>query len=347
MWLITLRDLQWRRRRFVIAVIVAGMAFALNLVMSGILQHMRNESVRTVAMYPNASWVVTHGATGPFTTSQFVSTATVDDVRRGPGVSGASPLLLVRSTIDRLDVNIIGYELGGLTAPRRLSKGSLAVGRGEAIVDVSLHRHVGDTLTFAGREYRVVATTTNTTFYFSMPTVFLAIDDVQDQFLAGQRLASAIVVTGDRTVVAPPGLDVLTSAQVKADLDRPLATTSQTLDIINGLLRVMAGGTIGAIVYLTVLERTRDFAVFKAIGASAWRMAVGVSLEGVVLSLCAAGVAVVLSTVLAPTFPFPVEIPNRARLELVAVAVAIGVLASLLGVRRVAKVDPALAFGGA
>ena len=104
MGLITWRDLQWRRRRFVIAVIVAGMAFALNLVMSGILQHMRNESVRTVAMYPNASWVVTHGATGPFTTSQFVSTATVDDLRRGPGVSGASPLLLVRSTIDRLDV---------------------------------------------------------------------------------------------------------------------------------------------------------------------------------------------------------------------------------------------------
>lgn len=347
MWLVTFRDLQWRRRRFIIAVLAAALAFALTILMNGILQHMRNESVRTVGMYPPASWLVAKGATGPFTTSQFVSTASLEQVRRVPGVEGASPLLVVRSTIDRLDVNIVGYDLGGLTQPRKLARGTAATGRGQAVVDTALHRHVGDTLTFAGRDYRVVGLTTNTAFYFSAPTVFLPIEDVQDQFLSGQQLASAIVVKSDRPIAAGAEYDVLTSAQVKSDLDRPLAKSTQTLEIINGLLWIMAAGTIGAIVYMTALERTRDFAVFRATGASGWSMASGLSLEAVTLSLCAAVVAVVLALLIAPAFPFPVEITVGSAVRLFAVAAVVGVVASSVGVRRVARVDPSAAFGGA
>ena len=207
MWPITLRDLQWRRRRFILAVIAAGLAFALALIMNGTLQHMRNESRRTVGLYDANAWVVAHGVSGPFTTSQFVPVSTAAALRQDAGVTSASPLLVVRSVIDKLDVNIGGYELGGATQPHKLAKGSAPTTRGVAIVDTSLHRHVGDTLTFAGRSYPVAALTTNTTFYFGMPTVFLPIEDMQDQFLAGQALASAIVVRG--TPSPAPAYDVL------------------------------------------------------------------------------------------------------------------------------------------
>ena len=49
MWFFSLRDLQWRRRRFIIAVVAAGLAFALSLIMSGTLHHLRQEGDRTVA----------------------------------------------------------------------------------------------------------------------------------------------------------------------------------------------------------------------------------------------------------------------------------------------------------
>jgi putative ABC transport system permease protein len=345
MWLITRRDLRWRRRRFAIAIVATGMAFALTLVLSGILQHMRNESVRVVGMYPTASWLVTAGATGPFTTSQFVSTRSLDEVRKMAGVHEASPLLIVRSTIDRLDVNIVGYERGGLTEPP-LDDGTLPDGPGQAIVDRVLDRHVGDTLTFAGRSYPVVGLTRNTSFYFSAPTVFLPIEDVQDQFLDDQELASTIIVTSDGAVEPLEGLDVLTSADVKADLDRPLATTKQTLDIFNGLLWIMAVGTVASMVYLTALERTRDFAVLKAIGTSGRSLALGLSLEAIVLSLSAAVVGMILALLIAPSIPFPVELTARSALGLLGVAMVVGTVASLVGVRRVAGVDPALAFGG-
>jgi len=346
MWLITLRDLQWRRRRFVLAIVAAGLAFALALVMDGTLQHMRNESGRTVRVYDGDAWVVTHGATGPFTTGQFVPVSTAAFLQKDSGVSSASPLLVVRSVIDKLDVNIVGYELGGATQPRKLAKGTPPLHRGEAIVDTSLDRHVGDTLTFAGRSYRVVALTTNTTFYFGMPTVFLPIEDVQDQFLAGQPLASTIVVKGRLSQMSPE-LDVLSTAQVKADLDRPLAQTAQTLDIINALLWIMAAGTIAAMVYLTALERTRDFAVLKATGASRRSMLGGLTIEATALSICAAIVGSALAAAISPSFPFPVETPLWAYTRLLVVALVVGLVASLAGLRRIARVDPALAFGGA
>lgn len=338
--------MKWRRRRFAAAILVTGLAFTLTLVLGGVLEHMRNESGRVVGMYPSGSWLVAAGATGPFTTSQFVGTEAIAGVRSTPGVQGASPLLIVRSTIDRLDVNVVGYEVGGLTEPGNLVEGSRAVGRGLAIVDEMLDRRVGDTLTLAGRSYAVVGLTKDTSFYFSAPTVFLPIDDVQDQFLGGQELASTIIVTSDGAYDPPDGFDVLTGDQVEDDLDRPLASTTQTLDIINGLLWIMAVGTVASMVYLTALERTRDFAVLKAIGSSGRSLALGLSAEALVLSLLAAVFGLMLALLIAPSVPFPVEITSGSALRLLGVAVVVGIAASVVGVRRVAGTDPALAFGG-
>ena len=51
MWLISLRDLQWRRRRFLIAVVSAALAFALTLLLEGTVAHMRSEGPRVVNLF--------------------------------------------------------------------------------------------------------------------------------------------------------------------------------------------------------------------------------------------------------------------------------------------------------
>ena len=65
-----------------------------------------------------------------------------------------------------------------------------------------------------------------------------------------------------------PGLKVLTNDQVITDLQRPTKSGKSTIDIIQALLWIVAGGIIALIVYLTALERVRDFAVLKATGSS-------------------------------------------------------------------------------
>jgi putative ABC transport system permease protein len=73
----------------------------------------------------------------------------------------------------------------------------------------------------------------------------------------------------------------------------------------------------------------------------------GLAMQAVVLSIAAALVAVVLARLLVPAFPMAVEIPGVAYVELIAVALTVGLLGSVAGLRRMLSVDPAAAFGGA
>jgi putative ABC transport system permease protein len=103
---------------------------------------------------------------------------------------------------------------------------------------------------------------------------------------------------------------------------------------------------VGSVVYLSALERMRDFAVFKAIGVPTRSVLAGLALQAVIVALLAAVVGVIFAQLLAPLFPMTVVVPMHAYLVLPAIAVTVGLLASLAGLRRAAGVDPALAFGG-
>jgi putative ABC transport system permease protein len=346
MWLISLRDLQWRHRRFLIAVVAAGLAFGLTVTMSGLMNHIRLESTRIVGMFHADAWVVAHGTGGVFSTSKMVPAAAADTIASTPGVREASPLLILRSTVAERDVNVVGYQPRSMTEPSHVASGRVASAPGEAMVDRSLGLAVGDHVRFGGRSFPVVGVLTNTSFYFGTPTVFLPIRDVQSTLLSGQPLASTIVVKGQPRSV-PASFSVLTGDQVRRDLNRTLTQSAQTLDLINFLLWIVAAGIIGSIIYMSALERLRDFAVLKASGASNRSLMSGLALQALVLSILSAVVAALVALAIGPLFPFPVEIPSSAYVTLLIVALVVGLLASLVGVRRVARLDPALAFGGA
>jgi putative ABC transport system permease protein len=109
---------------------------------------------------------------------------------------------------------------------------------------------------------------------------------------------------------------------------------------------VVAAVIIGAVTYLSALERTRDFAVLKAVGGSSRSLALSLAAQAALASLLAAGLAAGLAQLLKPAFPMPVTIGAGAYVVLAAVAIAVGLLSSLAALRRVIRVDPALAFAG-
>ena len=112
------------------------------------------------------------------------------------------------------------------------------------------------------------------------------------------------------------------------------------------LLWIVAVLIVGSLVYLSALERMRDFAVFKAIGVPTRSILAGLALQAIIVALLAAALGVILTQLLAPLFPMTVVMPMRAYLALPAIAIAVGLLASVAGLRRAVAVDPALAFGG-
>jgi putative ABC transport system permease protein len=347
MWRVALRDLQWRRRRFVIAVLATSLVFGMTLLMTGFSGSLHNEGPRIVAAVGADAWLVADGAPGPFTTSTPVRAAEAQRVAAAPGIVRADPLVILHSTIRRptvRDVNVIGTRPGGLGSPP-LTEGRAMAAPGEVVADSALGLRPGDRIELSGRQLQVVGLADRVTWYFGTPTVFLALQDAQAVAFDRQPLAMAIVTEGVPRP-APTGLDVLSNEQATVDLERPLVRGTQSIDLINVLLWLVAAGIIGSIVYLSALERLREFAVFKATGAANCSLLAGLALQAVVLSATAAVLAVGIARLLAPLFPFAVEIPPLAFPRLVVLAMLVGLAASVAGLRRAVSVQPALAFGG-
>ena len=355
MWLLTRRDLQWRRRRFVIAVLATSLAFAMSLVMSWLDTRLRNEPRRILAVLGADAWLVDGDASGPFTSSKVFPAALAEQARRLGGVDRAEPVVLLYSTVragttadvidpgDATDVNVVGLDATSSARPRILEGAGLA-GPGQAVADRSLGLAVGDQVGVGGRTLRVVGVTTGVSYYFGRPTLLVPIADAQAIAFGGQPLATAVMVRGN-PAAAPPGLRVMAPAEVRADLARALKSSSQTIGILNALLLMMAVGIIASIVYLSAIERVRDFAVLKATGASNGALVGGLAVESLVLSVLAAGLGAVVGRVgLLPLVPFGADVTAASLVTLAVLAVVTGLVASLAGLRHALKVDPALAF---
>jgi len=286
----------------------------------------------------------------------------VPGVRRvsGLGVSlvGARP----PDNGDFLDAAVFGYEGGvrGVPAPPP---------EGQAWVDSTLRKHgvrTGSTIRL-GRgavPVRVRGFVHDTSYllqggvWVAPPTWRLVARTNRPDQAVAPGVFSALVVTPASGTSAPAlarridrSTGGATSTLTKHDAIYKIPGVKEQEGTFRGIINMTFA--ISAIVValffaLLVLERTRLFGVFKAIGASSIQLVSGVLLQAVVLSLLALAVGGALVLLLAPVlrqaFPFTVT-PARGT------TVAIGVLAAstlgaLISLRRIVRIDPASAIGG-
>lgn len=330
-----------------IGVLATGLVFALALLISGVSGSFQREVTRSVDAFHADRWIVSAQAFGPFTSSTLILASTAAAVAREPGVQAADPIALLRSTVRTpkvTDINVVGVVPHGVGAPG-VREGRAIKSPGDVVVDASLGLALGATLDLGGSHFRVVGRTSGVSYYGGTPVVFVALVDAQRILLGGQPLATAVVVRGNPAAV-PAGLRVMTNAAVMTDLRRPLQKATQTIDFLRVLLWVIAAGIIGSVLYLQALERTRDFAVFKATGVSGRTLLVGIALQAVVLAVLAALAALILAWLLTPTMAMNVAVPRSSYVALPVVAIVVGLVSSVFGLRRAITVDPALAFGG-
>ena len=344
--LIGLRDLQWRRRRFAIGVLATGLVFALGLLMSGVSASFDNEVDRTVSSFGADAWVVRASSYGPFTGPATIPAAKVRAVRRTPGVRRADPIAVLRATTTAAatrTVNLIGVVPGGIGTPAAQSR--LLARPGTVVADDSLGVRAGATLDLNGKRFRVAAVTHGQTYFAGVPTVRVALGTAQQMGLDGRPLATAFVTRG--IPAAPPrGMSLMDNAGVATDLERPVVQAKQTIGLIRVLLWLVAAGIIGAIVYLSALERTQELAALKAIGVSTADLLAQLVLQAVLLSLLAAGLSIALEHAIAPAVAMSVEVPALTFATLPLASAAVGACASFIALRRAVSVDPAIAFGG-
>ena len=346
-WLASRRDLGWRRRRFVIAVAAITLVLALTLLLSGFRDGIDVETARTVRALGGDAFVVREGVSGPFTTVSQLDENVAATVASFPGVRGADPIVSIRHAIESspvTDVYLVGAQPGGLGMPAAV-EGREPRRAGEAMLDSGAGRDVGDAVRLGGRTFQVVGLVRGVTVWAGVPAMFVTLADAQDLVFGGAPAATAVVVSG-RPQAMRVGLSIVDAQEARDDLKRPLANAITTIDLLRFFLWVVAAAIVGSVLYVSALERSRDFAVFKAFGTDPSDLVGTLMVQAFVLAALSAALAVALSRVLAALFPAVISFPARTLVLLPVVALTVGLVGSLAGARRAIVVDPATAFGG-
>jgi putative ABC transport system permease protein len=350
-WRITWRDLVYRGRRFLLAAAATTAAFTVALLLSGVIVAVHTQNEDVVERFEADAWWVPAGSGGPFTGGPVVDVDRIDELRAAPGVDRAEGVLISRATVTDAeapgdgvkDVNLVGVEIGHTGMPE-VAKGRAIDDDGEAVVDAELGIDVGEVITTGGRDFEVVGVADGISYLFGVPAMFLGLADAQQVGAGGQGAVSAIV-TGGTPRVAPRGLVAWEDDEVISDLNRLVGQGFSAVQTMRVVMLVAALGIVALMVYLGALERVRDVAVLKATGASSSFVAGGLIVQSLVVTTAATIGAMVLARALKPLFPLRLELTGQVHLELAALGLVAGLVASVIGIRRVLSVEPVEAFG--
>jgi putative ABC transport system permease protein len=349
MWTITLRDLQYRARQFGIAVAGASLVFALTLVLTGISSGFRHEARSTVKAVGADTWIVQKGIPGPFTTQTSMPVTMAAKIADEPGVEQAHPLVRAGQNAKLANghfkqINVLGHRIGPAGPPDWSAHGTRRE-RAEVVVDKRLGVGTGETIEIAAKRFRVTGTVEDQTYFAGVPIVWMDLADAQQMTYGGRALTSVVVTKGVPRRL-PAGYTALKPGAVRHDLLEPLRGAISAIDILRILMWIVAAVIVGAVVYLSALERVRDFAVLKAVGGSSRDLVISLATEAVITSVGAALIGALVAQVLKPVFPLPVTIETSSYFLLPLIALVVGSVASLAALRRAVAVDPALAFAG-
>jgi putative ABC transport system permease protein len=346
---ITLADLRYRYRQFLIAVIGTAVVLAMAVLLSGLAHGFRTEVNATIGAVGADNWVLSEKANGRITSVTTFDERAVRAIRKERGVARATgvavlPLEVMRAEDQNVTVTVIGVPIHGIGAPavvdgRRLRHGD------ELVVDRRADVGVDSVVRFGRTTFHVVGRVTGRTMSGGTPVVYIPLSTAQTVLLGGQSVVTAVVTRGTPKQV-PHGLVAHTPAEVEDATLETLANAVSSIDNSRSMMWVIAVIIVAALVYVSALQRVRDFAVLKALGSSSAALFGSLCLQAVIVTLIGAGLGMVLSTFMTGVFTQPVSVPTSSYTTLPVVALVVGVLASLVALRQATGADPAAAFGG-
>ena len=345
MILLTFRDLVYRKTRFIVVTVLGAVVFALLFVMTGLVNQFNLEPADTVEQFGADHWVLPEGVSAPFTSVSVMQAAALDAV----DAATKSPVVITRSSVsdggEPEEVVLVGFEPGGLGTPQ-VVEGREPTAAGEVALDRSAGISVDAAVTVGGQPFTVVGLTEDATVLAGIPFAYLTLPEAQMLAFTSTQVISSVLVAGDVGPL-PAGLASLTSDDVVDQTLQPLDGAIASIDLVRALLWIVAAIIVGAVVYLSALDRQRDFAVLKAVGTANSSLLGSLALQAVLIALGAVALAAIIQIFLAPQFPLPVTVPARAFWQLPLLAVVMALAAGAIGMRKVLRSDPSQAFSGA
>ena len=281
-------------RQFLIAVVGAGLVLAMALLMSGLVGGFTQEIDWTVGGVGAQRWVLSDNSHGGIAGSHVFPEADATVIARSPGVTRAAPLVIAAQQLARIDgrtttVEVFGVQIGNMGDPA-VTAGHPLLGPGQVVADVQAGAVTGRTITVGATPFRVVGQVKDRTMLAGTPILYMTLHDAQALVLGGGPLVTAVVTRGVPARV-PAGLAVLTNQAVEQSNLTGLAGAVSSINNSKIIMWLVAAIIVAALLYVSALQRVRDFAVLKALGSSSLALFGSLALQAIVVTLLAAALA--------------------------------------------------------
>ena len=367
MFLLACKNLLVHRSRFLLAITGISSAVILVLLLMGLYDGWREHMSAYLNHVHTDVWIGQKGAYDLFQTLSLLPAEGEDLLREADGVKKVSPFVGRLMTIEVRGQKRHSFIVGVADAdsgPVELVSGSVALRDGEIVIDEVFARKerltVGDNLTIKDTPFRIIGVARGgNCFLYQYAFVTLAqakrlfsMDGLVNYFLV--QLAPDVQV--EEAVVQIEETSPLVSAFPKAQFTAN--NLSLTGDNFLPILRVLEviGLLVGTIVIgLTVstltAERSAEYGVLKAIGASnrtlywtAMQQALICGLCGWLIGVPASWGVMAAAQYFVPQFPAVTYL--RHALWMLGGTIAMSLLAAMFPIRRIAHIDPVVAFKG-
>ncbi|HLC23185.1 MAG TPA: FtsX-like permease family protein [Dehalococcoidia bacterium] len=312
-------------------------------------------------------WVRQYGTADMFHSTSFMPASTSDQIRLMPGVTQVTPFIGRTANLTIGDKQPMAYLVGynaqeRVGGPVRMLSGSGSPAPGQIVVDRSLaaanNVKIGQRVSVLGKSMEVVGISDggNMMIY---SFAFISRQDAQELLrmkdLANFFLLKVPDVSKRGEVVSAinrsiAGVDALSLEQF-AEVNRGFIDGT-FLPIILVLVFIGFGigvAVIGLTIYAATMEKSREFGVLKALGATNGRLyrivleqALVAGVLGYVLgAILTLGVAAVAQR---SSPMFVVNLTPPAMLGIAGLALLMSVAASYFPVNRLVRIDPAIVF---
>jgi putative ABC transport system permease protein len=290
---------------------------------------------------------------------------TVAAVAAVPGVSAAAGIgTLTTAAVAAgtpLDMQVFGVDPEGPGAPSGLNSGRLPETSGEAAVDGG-GVEIGDTILLdpSGVELTVVGLLRGAQFN-AIPTAYTDLgtyEQIVSQSFPGLpfvpiNAVAFTVVDGSDTATVAAAIDSAVPGVQAYALNDAVAlipgidSITQSFGILVGLTFIIGIVVIGFFFLILTVQKLKAFTLLRAIGTSTGRLAWSVSLQIGLVVVVASVIAVglVLLAVQGLNTGISVTLEPSTIIATVVAVLVFSLIAGLLSIRRIVRIDPSSAVG--
>ncbi len=369
-----LKDMRYRRARVVLTAFGITVLISLILLIGGIMNGMRIQARQYVEATGADVWISAEGSGGAFIGFSLVVEEYMAFLNAGRGLvpDSASPLIFAQA---RPSVGgksrkaiVVGYKLGQLGGPKHVIEGRMFTPSNfedyrpedpvpyEVVIDEKMGLEIGEQITLGNEKVRVVGKAKSLMFVLDTPLLFMDVRIAQKLLLGNTPHVNMMIAKATpgvpleavaREYDALETIDARTLGDtigniVEYYVDEPM----KAVQFLRVMLWLAAGILVGMITYVTMLEKTQEIGVLKAIGGSN-RYVMGLLLKQVVL-ISAVGVVLglLLSYLFSAAAPIFVAIHFVESVIVACISFIVCCGSGYLAARKAITVDPMIAFRG-